>query len=69
MDPQAQRVSDTVQIADAAAHAVGYGLGGPEPDFAVRAEARERMGLSNSGFNDVCARLVERVEEALSSYE
>lgn len=69
MDPRAQRVSDTVQIADAAAHAIGYGLGGPEPDFAVHAEARERMGLSDSGFNDVSGRLVERVEEALSSYE
>lgn len=69
VDPRVQRISDSVQIADAAAKTAGYGLGDPEPDFAEHAEARERLGLSDSGFEDVCTRLVERVKEALSSYE
>ncbi len=58
VDPHVQRISDVVQIADAAACAIGYGLGGAEPDFLEHASARERMGLSEVGFNDVCAQLV-----------
>lgn len=64
-----QLLCDTVCVANAAAKLCGFGLGDPEPAAKEHLESRERLGMTDAGFEELCEMLTERVEEVLSCYE
>ena len=68
-DPKHQLLCDTVCVADAVANAIGFGLGKSEEALSDCSASRGRIGLTDQGFEDLCALASDRVQGVLAWYE
>ena len=69
VEPKERLLCDTVCVADAVAKAIGFGLDTSEEEISHHAASRERIGLTDQGFEELCGLTEERVESVLAWYE
>ncbi|MEM7309328.1 MAG: HDOD domain-containing protein [Planctomycetota bacterium] len=62
-------IATFVGLADAAAVVVGAPCGGPEPPTGFTAEIAGQLGISKSGFVELCSNVKKELEDVLAEYD
>lgn len=67
-DVEACPIADAVHVANAVAKIIGVGIGIEQFNITLSESATERLGLTQAGFEELCARVADDLEEALAQY-
>ena len=62
------RVCDVVYLADVVAKEIGEGMGQAPPPREIHRVVRDRLGLDDAGYEELCDRVITRFDETLSWY-
>jgi len=60
---------DTVHVANAVAKLIGVGIGAEHLNIDLSEAATEHLGLTATGFEELCARVCDELSEALATYD
>ncbi len=67
-DVGACALTDAVHVANAVAKIIGVGIGIEQFNITLSEAATDRLGLTQSGFEQLCARVADDLEDALALY-